>query len=76
MATDGHFKRTKSLLDNTKGKVILGGETDETQKFIAPTVVQDVTPEDSLMSDEIFGPVLPILTVKNIDEAIASVNAR
>ena len=76
MATDGHFKRTKSLLDNMKGKVILGGETDETQKFIAPTVVQDVTPEDSLMSDEIFGPVLPILTVKNIDEAIAFVNAR
>lgn len=76
MATDVHFKRVKSMLDATKGKVILGGETDEAQKYIAPTVVRDVTPEDSLMVEEIFGPILPVLTVKNIEEAIAFVNAK
>ena len=64
------------MLDGTKGKVILGGETDASQKFIAPTVVTGVSPDDSLMGDEVFGPILSILSVKNIDEAIAFVNAR
>ncbi|GLB42204.1 putative aldehyde dehydrogenase family protein [Lyophyllum shimeji] len=69
------FKRIKGLLDNTKGSVVFGGETDEASKFIAPTAVRDVKEGDSLMSEEIFGPVLPIVPVENVDEAIAFVNA-
>ena len=48
------FRRVKGLLDNTKGKIVLGGETDETHKFIAPTVVKDVEGGDSLMSEYVF----------------------
>ena len=71
-----HFKRVKGLLDATKGKIALGGETDEEQRFIAPTIVRDVTFEDSLMSEEIFGPILPIIPVKDVDQAIELINTQ
>ena len=51
MITPQAFKRVKGLLDNTKGTIVFGGETDEATKFIAPTVVKDVHPDDSLMSE-------------------------
>lgn len=54
---------------------MVGGDTDAAQKFIAPTVVKDVKFDDALMSQEIFGPILPILPVKDIDEAISRINA-
>ena len=76
MATDAHFSRVKHLLDNTKGKIIIGGETDAAQKFVAPTIVTNVDEDDVLMDDEIFGPILPILTVNSVDEAISFINAR
>ena len=76
IATNGHFERIKNLLDNSKGELVIGGETDASQKFIAPTVLRDVSTEDPLMSQEIFGPIIPIVPVKNIDEAIAYVNAK
>ncbi|THH11556.1 hypothetical protein EW145_g586 [Phellinidium pouzarii] len=71
IGSEMHFKRIKALLEGTRGVVVSGGETDEAQFFIAPTVVRDVPQDDSLMSEEIFGPVLPIVPVKDIDEAIA-----
>lgn len=70
------FNRIKRLLDMTKGTIVFGGETDEATKYMALTVVRDVKPDDSLMSDEIFGPVLPIVPVEDVDEAIAFVNSR
>lgn len=76
IVSDAHFKRVKGLLDNTKGTVVLGGETDAAQRFIAPTIVRDVTPDDSLMSEEIFGPILPIIPVKSVEEGIELVNAK
>ncbi|KAG6909490.1 hypothetical protein DXG01_017212 [Tephrocybe rancida] len=75
IVTPQAWKRIKGLLDNTKGNLVFGGETDEATKFIAPTVVKDVKPDDSLMSEEIFGPLLPIVPVEDVDEAIAFVNA-
>lgn len=51
LVTPQAFKRVKGLLDNTKGTVVFGGETDEATKFIAPTVVRDVQTSDSLMSE-------------------------
>ncbi|KII87702.1 hypothetical protein PLICRDRAFT_112150 [Plicaturopsis crispa FD-325 SS-3] len=71
-----HFKRVKTLLDNTKGTIAFGGETDEATRYIAPTVVTNVTGDDSLMSEEIFGPVLAVISVKDVDEAIEFINAR
>jgi aldehyde dehydrogenase (NAD+) len=57
-------------------KVAVGGKYDPSSLRIQPTVVVDPDPEGSLMKNEIFGPILPVLTVKSLDEAIAFINAR
>jgi aldehyde dehydrogenase (NAD+) len=69
------FNRVSNLLKTTNGTVVYGGDTDEAAKYIEPTIVKDVKPDDSLMTEEIFGPVLPIMPVDNIDEGLAYVNA-
>lgn len=51
MITGRHFDRLKGLLEASKGTVVVGGETDASQKYIAPTIVKDVTFEDSLMQE-------------------------
>lgn len=69
-----HFKRLTGLVAESKGSV-LAHKTDETDNYISPTLVTDVTADDKLMAGEIFGPILPIMTVKNIDEAVNYINA-
>lgn len=71
---DRHFSRVRGLMSS--GKTAIGGQTDESQRYIAPTVLIDVPTDSPVMQEEVFGPVLPILTVKNIGEAIKVVNAR
>lgn len=73
--TDRAWGRISKLLENTRGKVILGGETDASQKHISLSVITDVPKDDSLMSEEIFGPVMPILPVEDLDEAIHYINS-
>ncbi|EIN03578.1 aldehyde dehydrogenase [Punctularia strigosozonata HHB-11173 SS5] len=73
--SDLHQKRLKSLLNATKGVVVTGGQTDDDRGFEL-TIVKDVGKGDSLMSEEIFGPILPIVPVDSMDEAIAFVNER
>jgi len=74
--TPDQFARIKKLLDTTHGTVVLGGEMIEAEKYIAPTVVTNCTGQDSLLTEEIFGPILPIVPVKDVDEAIAFINSR
>ena len=62
------------LLSRSRGRVVMGGESEVSQRYIAPTVVAGVTAEDSLMEEEIFGPVLPVISVDSVDDAIAFVN--
>lgn len=50
IAADRHFDRIEKQLRNSKGRVVLGGETNKETRYIAPTIVADVTPEDSLMA--------------------------
>ncbi|WP_077799134.1 aldehyde dehydrogenase family protein [Streptomyces sp. JHA26] len=69
-----HFDRLTALLDS--GRVVVGGTGDRAAKYIAPTVLADVAPESPVMSEEIFGPILPIVTVPGLDEAIAFVDDR
>ena len=57
-------------------KLILGGENDTESLRIAPAVMDQVTEDDAVMQEEIFGPLLPILTVGSMEEAIAFVNRR
>ncbi|KFV69449.1 Fatty aldehyde dehydrogenase, partial [Dryobates pubescens] len=69
-----HFKRILGLLEGQK--IAHGGETDEASCFIAPTILTDVSPESKVMEEEIFGPVLPIVPVKSVEEAIEFINLR
>ncbi|XP_043910231.1 aldehyde dehydrogenase family 3 member A2-like isoform X2 [Protopterus annectens] len=69
-----HFKRILSLLEGSK--VTYGGQYDEASCYIAPTILTDVSPTSKVMKEEIFGPLLPILTVNNVDEAIQFINQR
>ena len=62
------------LLSRTRGQVVMGGESDDSERYIAPTVVTGVTAEDSLMEEEIFGPLLPVISVNSVDDAIEFVN--
>jgi aldehyde dehydrogenase (NAD+) len=71
---DRHFQRLIGLLGS--GTIVIGGEQDEATRYIAPTVLRDVAPDSPIMQDEIFGPILPVLTVDSVDEAIAFVNER
>lgn len=68
------FQRLKKMLDSTNGKIVVGGTMDESDLFIEPTVVQVNDINDSLVSDESFGPLLPILPVTDLDEAIKIAN--
>ena len=69
------FSRIKKMLDNTSGKIVIGGTMDAEQKFIEPTVVEVRDTSDSLIAEESFGPLIPILPVDDLDEAIATANA-
>jgi aldehyde dehydrogenase (NAD+) len=55
-------------------EVAFGGEIDEDDCYIAPTVLRNVSRDSAVMQDEIFGPILPVLKIKDIDEAISIVN--
>jgi aldehyde dehydrogenase (NAD+) len=67
-------RRVLGLMD--KSKIVLGGQTSREDRFIAPTIMFNVKPEDKVMQEEIFGPVLPFVTVKDHNEAIEFINAR
>ena len=70
-----HHQRLASLLKES-GDIVVGGELSEDDCYIAPTVVRNVTADSPLMSEEIFGPILPILTSESIEDSIAFVNRR
>ncbi|MBV9512665.1 MAG: aldehyde dehydrogenase family protein [Mycobacteriaceae bacterium] len=70
------FDRLTGYLATTKGTVALGGGSDAAKLRIEPTVVVDPDPDEPLMTNEIFGPILPVITVDSLDEAIAFVNSR
>lgn len=58
------------------GEIFIGGENDINEKYIAPTILRNVAPDSPVMSEEIFGPVLPVLKIKNVNEAIDFINNR
>ena len=71
-----HFDRLTASLAATKGNVAIGGGSDASKLGIQPTVVVDPDPAEPLMTDEIFGPILPVMTVQSLDDAISFVNSR
>ena len=71
---DRHFERLITFLD--RGEIILGGEYNLDERYLAPTLIDGVTWDDPVMREEIFGPILPILTYDELEAAISQVNAR
>ncbi|MDR0849315.1 MAG: aldehyde dehydrogenase family protein [Propionibacteriaceae bacterium] len=75
IVNDRHFERVTGLIDSS-GTILHGGRRDAKTRYIEPTMLGGVSGDDPVMGEEIFGPVLPILAVKNASEAIAFINAR
>jgi acyl-CoA reductase-like NAD-dependent aldehyde dehydrogenase len=71
-----HFDRVSELLETTKGQVVFGGEKDRDSKYIQPTVLVDVKTDDVLLKDEIFGPILPIVDMETIEQAIDYIRSK
>ncbi|OSC96902.1 NAD-aldehyde dehydrogenase [Trametes coccinea BRFM310] len=76
VVTEAQATRIKRLLDESQGTIVFGGDVVVAERYVAPTLVKDVAPGDSLMSEEIFGPVLPIVPVQDVDEAIEIIKSR
>jgi len=76
IVSDLHHKRLTSLLSRTKGEVVLHGRVDPARRRMEPTIVKDVADCDSLLEEELFGPILPIVPVDSLEHAIDFVNAR
>jgi aldehyde dehydrogenase (NAD+) len=74
IVNERHFDRLAGLL--ASGRTVTGGDSDRAAKYIAPTVLADVDPGSPVMGEEIFGPILPIVTVADLDEAIGFINDR
>lgn len=74
MINEKHYHRVLGLMNPEK--VIVGGVGNPETLKIAPTVMDHVTRDDAVMQEEIFGPIMPILTVKDMDEALAFVTSR
>ena len=68
----GHFNRLSRLITGN----VVGGATDEATLYIEPTILKGCTADAPAMHDEIFGPILPIVNVASLDDAIAFVNDR
>ncbi|KAF9437321.1 hypothetical protein BGZ76_001208 [Entomortierella beljakovae] len=70
-----HFNRLVTLLSGREsGEIVIGGETYEKELYFAPTVVTNVSRQDKLLQEEIFGPILPVVRVSDVDDAIEFIN--
>lgn len=69
-----NFHRLTALID--KDKIYYGGDTDEESLYISPTILYNVCFDDKVMEDEIFGPILPVITFDNLNDVISEVNNR
>ena len=78
VASTRHHARMKQMLDdsvNMGANVFIGGKMDADARYLAPTVLTDVPPNAPVLQEEIFGPLLPVIKIKNLDEAIDRINA-
>lgn len=74
VVSEKHFDRLSSFLTN--GKIVFGGKTDRSRLFIEPTVLDNISWEDNVMQDEIFGPILPVIVYDEISEVIEAIVKR
>lgn len=75
VVNERHFLRMKKMVDESKGKIVMGGEMDQSELFIAPTAVLVNSVDDSMMKEESFGPVFSIIPFDNLGDAIDIANS-
>jgi aldehyde dehydrogenase (NAD+) len=78
IVNQAHFQRISGLINSAVqegASIYQGGESVESQCFIAPTILTEVNPDSDIMQQEIFGPVLPVLEFSDIDKVIATINS-
>lgn len=73
---DNHFERLKNLVESSRNKVAFGGHFNKAKRWVSPTILTNVTGDEPVMQEEIFGPILPIKVVESLDEAIDFINDR
>lgn len=71
---DKNFERLTTMINPEK--VYLGGQTDAQSRYIAPTILQEVSFKDKVMQEEIFGPILPVISYTDIDDMVGQIKAR
>ncbi|MEJ2112740.1 MAG: aldehyde dehydrogenase family protein [Flavobacteriaceae bacterium] len=74
-----HFNRLIKHLEDAKSKnasIEIGGQSQPEENFISPTLISNLSENASLLQDEIFGPILPIITYKSIEEAVTYINSK
>lgn len=76
IVTKNHFERLNKLVKSSSGKLALVGEQDAAELFMGISVLTDVSPKDTIMQEEIFGPILPIVNVNSAQEAVDFINER
>ena len=74
IVSEKHFARVTALLEGQTA--VVGGEFDEKTRFVAPTLLDGVSPDSPVMQEEIFGPILPMLEFSRLDEAIDFIRSR
>jgi len=73
IVNERHVDRLAALIED-RNQVALGGDFDRAERYFSPTVLRDVKADSKVMQDEIFGPILPVLSVPGVDAAIGYIN--
>jgi aldehyde dehydrogenase (NAD+) len=76
IVNEAHMDRLLGVLEASKGRVVTGGRSNAAERYLSPTVLAEVSWDDPVMQDEIFGPVLPVLTYENVGEALSALKDR
>jgi aldehyde dehydrogenase (NAD+) len=79
VVNEGNFKRVKGLFDDAVAKgatIAVGGTFEEDDRTVHPTMLTDVTPQMTILQEEIFAPLLPVMTYEDLDQAIGYIEAR
>ena len=76
VVNDAHMERLLEVLRSTKARVVIGGNSAASDRYLAPTVLADLDWDDPVMEEEIFGPLLPVLSYDHFDDALCELNRR
>lgn len=76
VVTDWHCDRLKKMIEQSGGKIVMGGRVDRDIKYVEPTIIVNPSLDSECMREEIFGPVIPVVTYDKFDEVIRMVNEK